>query len=235
MSGVCCSRALFEHCAQSVLGAGVAVLGVHRGVEAGCEGGPVAAARRLEPVVGRPHREQRCVAVAVGSQDPPEVDTAEGEEAQLPRRPSDLDDAFERRDRFVDLAGLLEDPPERVEVRPLGRGVPEALRGGGRSAQVGGGVVEALFGLRDVAEEGVEVVEDPVVAEWPQEAVGFRAGGAGCNGVAEEERGVGGEDPGAAEVPWVGFVEKRPALVEHRQRPGRDHRSGSARAPAPTG
>ena len=73
---------------------------------------------------------------------------------------------------------------------------------------MGGGVIEAFFGLGDVAEEGVEVVEDPVVAERSQEAVGFRACGAGCNGVAEGERGVGGEDPGAAEVPRVGIVEK---------------------------
>ena len=52
----------------------------------------------------------------MGSQHPPEVDTAEGEEAQLPGRASDLDDAFERGDRFVDLAGLLEDAAECVEV-----------------------------------------------------------------------------------------------------------------------
>ena len=86
----------------------------------------------------------------------------------------------------------------------FGGGVPEALGGGGGLAEVGGGVVEAFFGLGDVAEEGVEVVEDPVVAEWSQEAVGVRAGGAGCDRVAEGERGVGGEDPGAAEVPRVG-------------------------------
>ena len=106
----------FEHGAQPGLGGVVAVLGVHRGVEAGCEGGPVAAAGRLEPMVGRPYREQCGVAVAVGSQDPSEVDTAEGEEAQLPCRASDLDDAFECRDRFVDLAGLFEDTAECVEV-----------------------------------------------------------------------------------------------------------------------
>ena len=108
---------LFDHRAQSGLGAVVAVFGIHRGVETGCEGGSVAAAGRLEPVVGCSHREQCSVAVAVGSQDSPEVDTAEGEEAQLPGRASDLDDAFERRNRFVDVAGLLEDTPERVEVR----------------------------------------------------------------------------------------------------------------------
>ena len=84
---------------------------------------------------------------------------------------------------------------------------------------MGGGGVEALFGLGDVAEEGVEVVEDPVVAEWSQEAVGVRAGGACCDGVAEGERGVGGEDPAAAEVPRMRFVEELPALVEQRDGP----------------
>ena len=63
------------------------------------------------------------------------------------------------------------------------------------------------------------MVEDPVVAEWSQEAVGVCAGGAGCDRVAEGERGVGGEDPGAAEVPRVGFVEELPALVEQRDGP----------------
>ncbi len=100
------------------------------------------------------------------------MDTAEGEQAQLPCRPSDLDDTFECRDRFVDLAGLFEDPAERVEVRSLGGGVTETFRGVSSSSQVGGGVIEALLGLCDVSEEGVEVVEDPVVTEWPQEAVG---------------------------------------------------------------
>lgn len=38
-SRACCSSA------QAGLGAGVAVLGVHRGVQARCEGGPVAPAR----------------------------------------------------------------------------------------------------------------------------------------------------------------------------------------------
>ena len=84
---------------------------------------------------------------------------------------------------------------------------------------MGGGVVEALFGLGDVAEEGVEVVEDPVVAEWAQEAVGVCAGGACCDRVAEGERGVGGEDPAAAEVPRVSLVEELPALVEQRDGP----------------
>ena len=63
------------------------------------------------------------------------------------------------------------------------------------------------------------MVQCPVVTEWPQETVRFGAGSACCNDVAVKERGVGGQDPGAAEVPRVGFVEQRPALVEHRRCP----------------
>lgn len=213
------ARGAFEHCPQTGLGGGVPVLSVHRTVKARREGGPVAAARRVEPMVGCPNRAYSCVAVAVASQDTTKVNTSEREETQLSCRPPDLDDSFEGLDRFVDLASLLENPAERVEVRRLGGGVAEASGGGGSSAQVGGGVVVPLFGLCDVSEEGVEVVECPVVAEWPQETVRFDAGSACCNDVAVKERGVGGQDPGAAEVPPMGFVEQRPALVEHRRCP----------------
>ena len=144
------------------------------------------------------------------------MDTSECEEAQLPCRPPDLDDSFECLDRFVDLARLLENPTERVEMGRLRRGVTQTSRGRGRSAQVGRGVVESLFGLRDVTQEGVEVVHCPVVTEWPHEAVRFGAGSACFNDVAVKECGVGGQDPRAAEVPRLGFVEQRSALVEHR-------------------
>ena len=107
---------LLEHGAQTGHRGGVPVLGVHRTVKAGREGRPLAAARRLEPVVGRLYREKRYVAVAVASQDTTKVDTAEREQAQLPCRPPDLDDSFEGLDRFVDLARLFKNPTERVKV-----------------------------------------------------------------------------------------------------------------------
>jgi hypothetical protein len=105
-----------EYFAQAGIGAGDAVLCVHCAVKTSCEGGPVATARRREPVVGSPYRDERRSAVSVASEDAREVNAAEGEQAQLPCRSADLDDALECRYGFVDVAGLFEDTAERVEV-----------------------------------------------------------------------------------------------------------------------
>ena len=196
---------LFEHGAQPGLGAVVAVFGIHRGVEAGCEGGPVAAARTTR-TSGRPPAPRRSAA----SRSPWARRTRpRWTRPRARRRSCRVVRPISMTRSSVVIASSIW--PACSRTRPsvsrcdaFGGGVTEALRGGGGSAQVGGGVVEAFFGLGDVAEEGVEVVEDPVVAERSQEVVGVRAGGAGCDRVAEGERGVGGEDPGAAEVPRVG-------------------------------
>ena len=235
MSGVCWPRALLEHCAQTGLGAGVAVLGVHRAVKASCEGGPVAAARRLEPVVGRPYREQRCVAVAVASQDTTEVDTAEGEEAQLPCRPPDLDDSFERLDRFVDLAGLLEDPTERVEMRRLRW---RRNRGVRRRRQLGAGgwrrrrsALRPVRCIRGGRRGGPGPSRHRVAAgggrlrrrqRWLRRR---RRGGA--------RRGRRGSR--CRRGPTGGFRRAETGSRRAPTRRGRGHRSGSARAPGPIG
>ena len=54
--GCVLARGAFQHCPQTGLGGGVPVLGVHRTVKARRECRPVAAARRLEPMVGCPNR-----------------------------------------------------------------------------------------------------------------------------------------------------------------------------------
>ena len=227
---------LLEHGAQAGLGAGVAVLGVHRGVKAGREGGPVAAARRLEPMVGRPYREQRRVAVAMASQDPPEVDTAEREEAQLPCRPPDLDDAFEA-SRSLRRSGRLARGPDRAcrDATPRWR----RSRGAPRRRQLGAsGWRRRRSALRPVrcsrggrrggrAPSRRRVAAGDGRLQRRQRWLRRRRRG----GVRRGRRGSR-----CRRGPTDGF--RRAAAGSRRAPtwPGRDrHRSGSARAPGPIG
>ena len=192
---------------------------VHRGQSARGQRGAFAPTRGSEPLICGGQRSPGRAAVPDRAQHAAKTCPSERDEPKLRGRAADVDRPLEGSDCRRVVPRHLQDAPEVRQVVALAGLEAQSHRRVGRPLQVDGGVVEAPLGARDLAEDGIEVIESPIVTDRSNQPVGVGGRRGRSFRITEEERGVDREHAAGALVPdATETVMFRSTLIEEIER-----------------